>query len=301
MKDKQGMKILLAYDGSECAEAALIDLQRAGLPSQVEARVLSIAEELIPAPASFGGVTTSFRQDELAEQQKALALARQTCARLHGMFPAWELAADAGIGSPGSHLLAYADEWQPDLLVVGSHGRSALGRFFFGNVSQKLVNEARCSVRVARGRVVTPADTPVRLVAGVDGSAGAAAAIAQIAARTWPSGTEIQLVNAAWTLPPVGQTEAAIAMLDLVTRDNERVQQLVNQAAETLRAAGLAVTTTMLEEEPKRLLCAEAERLNADCIFLGAQGMGRLERTLTGSVAAGVAARAHCSVEIVRG
>lgn len=34
------MKILIAYDGSECAEAALDDLQRAGLPQQgVEALV----------------------------------------------------------------------------------------------------------------------------------------------------------------------------------------------------------------------------------------------------------------------
>ena len=28
------MKILIAYDGSECADSALIDLQRAGLPDE---------------------------------------------------------------------------------------------------------------------------------------------------------------------------------------------------------------------------------------------------------------------------
>ena len=43
----------------------------------------------------------------------------------------------------------------PDLIVVGSHGRSALGRFMLGSVSQKVVTEAHCSVRVARGRAQT--------------------------------------------------------------------------------------------------------------------------------------------------
>jgi len=54
------------------------------------------------------------------------------------------------------------------------------------------------------------------------------------------------------------------------------------------------------EEEPKRLLLGEAESWGADCIFVGAKGMGRIERFLLGSVSSAVAARAHCSVEVVR-
>ncbi len=38
------MKILIAYDGSSCAEAALDDLLRAGLPEAGEFRVISVAE-----------------------------------------------------------------------------------------------------------------------------------------------------------------------------------------------------------------------------------------------------------------
>lgn len=301
MNDNKRMKILIAYDGSECAEAALDDLQRAGLPPQAEVLVLTVAEELIPAPASIGGVETSFPQDEFAEQQKALALAQQTSARLQALFPAWQLQAEGRIGSPGSEILARADEWQPNLIVVGSHGRTALGRFFFGSVSQKMVNEARCSVRVARGRTVTPLDTPMRLVVGVDGSAGATAAINEIEARTWPNGSVVRVVNAAWTIPPVAEAEVVGRVLEWAAQENERVQQLLDEAEDKLRAKGFQVSTVVKEQEPKSLLCSEAENMNADCIFVGAKGMGRLERMLTGSVSAGVAARAHCSVEIVRG
>jgi Universal stress protein family len=60
-------------------------------------------------------------------------------------------------------IIEKAGEWGADLIVVGSHGRKALGQFFFGSVSQKVLHEAHCSVRVARGRIEEP-DTPVRLI-----------------------------------------------------------------------------------------------------------------------------------------
>jgi hypothetical protein len=44
------MKILIAYDGSDCAEAALDDLQRAGLPPEAEAQIISVAEVWLPPP-----------------------------------------------------------------------------------------------------------------------------------------------------------------------------------------------------------------------------------------------------------
>ena len=44
------MKILIAYDGSECAEAALDDLSQAGLPGTGEVHILSVAEVWLPPP-----------------------------------------------------------------------------------------------------------------------------------------------------------------------------------------------------------------------------------------------------------
>jgi nucleotide-binding universal stress UspA family protein len=298
-KDRDRMKILIAYDGSECAESAIDDLKRAGLPRRAEAIVLTIAEELFPAPTSIGGVATTFAKSLFEEEKDSLALARRACSRILQLFPGWEIQAESGLGSPGSKIIERADEWLPDLIVVGSHGRTALGQMFFGSVSQKVVNEARCSVRVARGRIVEP-DVPARLIVGVDGSEEADAAVQEIASRDWPNGSQVRIVNSAWSIPPTSDPGTAVNYAEWIAQETERVKAAAEGAAEKLGSAELKVSIVVGEREPKALLCSEAEDLMADCIFVGSRGMGRLERFLIGSVSLGVAARAHCSVEVVR-
>jgi nucleotide-binding universal stress UspA family protein len=299
MEERDRMKILIAYDGSACAESAIDDLKQAGLPRRAEAIVLTIAEELIPAPTSIGGVATAFAKDLLEEQKESLALAERARARIQAIFPGWDIRAEVSFGSPGSEIIARADEWLTDLIVVGSHGRTALGRKLFGSVSQKVVNEAGCSVRLARGRIVE-LDMPARIVVGVDGSEGADAAVEEIASRSWPVGSEVRIVNSAMTIPPALEPGLTVHLAERLARETEGVNKKVESAAGRLRSAGLKVSTVVKEQEPKELLCREAGRFRADCIFVGARGMGRLARFLLGSVSSGVAARAHCSVEVVR-
>jgi nucleotide-binding universal stress UspA family protein len=76
--------------------------------------------------------------------------------------------------------------------------------------------------------------------------------------------------------------------------------EAVEAVAAELRAAGLTATPLVGEGDAKQLLVQEAERWPADCIFLGAKGHSAMERFLLGSVSASVAARARCSVEVVR-
>ena len=53
-------------------------------------------------------------------------------------------------GAPRRVILEEADRWQPDLVVVGSHGYSRWHRFLLGSVSQAVVSHAKCSVEAVR-------------------------------------------------------------------------------------------------------------------------------------------------------
>jgi nucleotide-binding universal stress UspA family protein len=304
------MKILIAYDGSSCAEAALNDLQRAGLPAVAEGRILSVAEVFLPPspdePPVFAeqppAVVERGRAQALQAVEEARSLAMQARDRVLAMFPRWQVQADARADSAAWAVIKEAETWQPDLVVVGSHGRSALGRLVLGSVSHKVVTEACCSVRVARGRDVPP-EAPIRLVIGVDGSAGAVAAVQTMAARTWPSTTEVRLLAALESRMSTGLSPAPPAMAAWVRKDDTDdlawVPRMVEVLGEQLRAAGVTVSSVLKEGDPKRLLIEEAEQWDADTICIGAQGLSGVERFVLGSVSTAVAMRAPCSVEVI--
>jgi nucleotide-binding universal stress UspA family protein len=292
-------KIMIGYDGSPHAEAALADLRRAGLPQKVEALVLSVSEEWMPAPASLGGVATSFPKLESEAEGEALKLAQSAKALLNTLFPGWQVRAEAVTGSPGNVLIWKSAQEKPDLFVVGSQGRTALGRFFFGSVSQKVLHQADCSVRIARANRKDPT-APVRLIVGVDGSPDSDAAVRAIATRHWPTGSEVRVVCGLTVPPPVASAQMVIEIEKWIAGEKTRIAEAAEAAVSQLQEIGLAASYIMKEEDPKRLLCMEAESRDADCIFVGTRGTGWVERTLIGSVSSAVAARAHCSVEVVR-
>jgi nucleotide-binding universal stress UspA family protein len=295
---KERMKILIGYDGSEYSERMIWDLKHAGLPPEADVIVLSVAEHWLAPPTSFGGVDVHFTEVP-DEAENTLAMAQQAQSLISYHFPAWNIKAEAVWGMPASKLIEKADEWMPNLLIVGSHGRSALERFFLGSVSQKVVHEAHCSVRVARGTVKN-VDTPLRVLLAIDGSHGAMAAVDAVVARHWPEGSQARLVNATWTVPPITSSRMVAPIAEWIANENARIKQAMETATAKLQGANLTTSSVIEEEEPKDLICKEAEKWGADSIFLGARGMGTVERLMIGSISSGVAARAHCSVEIVR-
>jgi nucleotide-binding universal stress UspA family protein len=313
------MKILIAYDGSESADTGIDGLQRAGLPIEgVEALVVSVAEVWLPPPPRDEVIDDTFpfqipagvklaRERAARIVEQAQELAERGRMRVRRIFPQWTVSHEAGSGSPAFELLNRAGEWQPQLIIVGSHGHTALGRFVLGSVSQKVLTEAQTSVRVAR-RATGAGASAERVVVGVDGSPGAQAAVHAVAARGWTPGSEVRVIVAqdlmkafpvSLLIPPVRE------FVDDVNNDeNAQAEEIAAEAAGELRAAldeqSVTVSTVVGAGDPKQVIVRHAEEFGADCIFTGATGFSsRIERFILGSVSALVAARARCSVEVV--
>lgn len=312
------MKLLIAYDGSSCSEAAIDDLIKAGLPKDAQAIVLTIAEVWLPQIGAdvffqkylaqigdrdkFGGAA----ENGDANTSEAQTLAVDARKRLEHHFPNWKVEIQTAEGSPAQEILRRAETFEPDLIVVGSHGRSAVNRLILGSISQKVLAAANCSVRVARGKVEL--EQPLaseRIVVGFDGFPGAQAAVNAVAARNWRAGSEVLLVAAADPLAPttIGRFLPPIVEWVEEERKNEqqRIEQLAADAAQILRERNLKTEIAVQTGNPRQILVEQAARWHADSIFVGANAVGgQFERFLLGSVSAAVAARAHCSVEIVR-
>ncbi|MGB9180664.1 MAG: universal stress protein, partial [Pyrinomonadaceae bacterium] len=224
--------------------------------------------------------------------------------RVRKMFPGWDVRSEAFADSPAWAVIRTSDEWKPDLVIVGAQGHTVLGgRLILGSVSQRVLYEARCTVRVAR----TPQnemDAPSRIVIGTDGSPDSEAAVEAVAARTWPIGSEVRVVTVLDTVMPVTPDSAQPTVIRWVEVEDENdcewVREVFEPSAEKLRSAGLNACVVIRKGNPKQALVEEAEEWGADSIFVGAKGTRGIDRLLLGSISAAIAARAHCSVEVVR-
>ena len=310
------MKVLIAYDGSDSADTAIDGLQRAGLPAEnVEALVLSVGEVWLPPPAPDEVVDDVFppglreaRERAAQVMDEAEQLAQRGSKRVRHNFARWQVSHDVRNGSPGFELLQCAREWSADLIVVGSHGRSGLGRFVLGSVSQKVLTETSTSVHIGRPNPGS-GKSGERILIGVDGSPAALAAVRAVAKRNWTDGSEIRIVvaddvfrgNPIWLLiPPVREFFDEVEAEER-TQAEQFAIAAVKELREGLGGRNITVSSVVHAGDPKQVLVKHAEEFGADCIFTGATGFSnRLERVILGSVSAAIAARAHCSVEVVR-
>ena len=292
------MKLLVAYQPGSEGETLATDLRRAGLPDDVDALVLSVADVLLVPPAADAGALPPVVMRARQQAERAIAQAQQAAAdegqRLGAVFPSWRIRTDACADSPAWAIVKTAEALLPDLIVVGSHNHSVLGRLVLGSVAQRVLAEARCSVRIARPTHAAPG-APVRLLVGIDGSAGADAAVYSVARRKWPPASEARLVA---VLDPT--LTGAVAASGVNSDVKAGVGGFVDDAVAMLATAGLLTSTEVSPGDPKRVLVDEAERWGADCIFVGASGLRGFDRFVIGSVSTAVATRARCAVEVVR-
>ncbi len=285
------MRILIAHDGSKYAEEALDDLRRAGLPREAEALVVCVAELWLPPPSSYAIAAGAEPLTPVERNEEALATARRAGERVQSDFPNWSVRAEAYTSSPAGEIIRKADEWKSDLIVIGSHGLSGIERLLLGSVSQKVLHDASCSVRVARAGL-REKDGPARIVIGYDGSEDAEAAVQEVATRSWPANTQVRIVTAIGPFYPVRTAGAEL--------ERSRVRTMQQAVELKLSRAGLSVLSVIGEKDPRLVIVNEAEDWKVDTIFVGTSGHGRLGRIILGSVASAVAARSRCSVEVVR-
>jgi nucleotide-binding universal stress UspA family protein len=294
------MKVLIAYDGTASSEAIFEDLALAGLPGDTEAMILSVGEVWLPPPASAGLFGPITGRSTKANLEKASQNSNAALKRISSLFPTWRLSSAASSGSPAVELIEQADQWKSDLIVLGSHNHTAIGRVLFGSVSQTVVTQASCSVRVARKLVKQGG--PPRILVGVDGSAGAAAAVRSIGMRSWPAGTEVRLVSSIGSAAFMDTSVEAMTPTPEEMDKKQKFARLIQLDLETeLRNKGLSVSSVIDEGDPRQILLEHSKTWMADSIFVGSRGLGRLKRLLLGSVSTVVVARAHCTVEVVRG
>jgi nucleotide-binding universal stress UspA family protein len=142
------MKILLAVDDSRSSQAAIDLVTREMSPKHSEICVLHVVERLLPISYSYIVQVADYE----SAQANRLSEGREFVSRVeHRLSEAgYRVKTEVKVGDARGEILDFAAVWNPDLIVVGSHGREGLDRFLIGSVAETIARHAVCSVLVAR-------------------------------------------------------------------------------------------------------------------------------------------------------
>jgi|KBSSwiS6_1023812.scaffolds.fasta_scaffold37329_2 nucleotide-binding universal stress UspA family protein len=147
-------RILLATDLSAASEGAAVQALELAHDLGAELLIVSVIDA---GSLRLPGNRAALRVDQVRTGREASAQDLVSRGRAMGVqvnFLIWE-------GDAGESIVEAARSEQVDLVVVGSHGRGSVGRFFLGSVSDFVVRHADAPVLVvrARGDVVAEALT----------------------------------------------------------------------------------------------------------------------------------------------
>lgn len=295
------MKVLIAMDGSPESDRVLDEAVARPWPRGTAFSAVNVVDIQLFA-----------RLPELIEDAKREGhrLAKAGVERLSRA--GHETLSEVIVGSPRRSVSEYARGWKADLIMAGSHGHSAIGRFLLGSVAQGILRTAPCSVEIVRSASggAAPSSHPMKILLATDGTDCSTAAAQSMASRPWPDGTVVKVLSVEELVIPDNQMAASSLssvypsslLEELIVQARDHAGSATRTAREVLLREGMKV----LEEhkmpvgEPRAVILDTAKTWGADLIVLGSHGRRGMDRFLLGSASEAVAIHAHCSVEVIR-
>ena len=196
-------------------------------------------------------------------------------------------------GRPASAVLDAATELDSDVILIGSRGLGSTRGRLLGSVSSQVVDHARGSVMVFPARQESSPAHIASVIVGVDGSPGAAPAIA--AGTTLASALDARLVLLTAFESPTALTPPTDLPARL-QRDAERVLATARASV----PADIEVVEQLRAGPPRQMLLAAGERFGPSVLVVGTRGLGGFRGLLLGSTSRSILHDASCPVLVAR-
>ena len=208
-------------------------------------------------------------------------------------------------GSPVDKIIDYTEQDSVDLIIMATHGRGGVTRWWMGSVAEKVICEARPPVLLIRSKIseeneVLKKATFSKILAPVDGSDIGEAALYHAEEIAKETGASIELVQAV-QLP--GAIESGIfgsAGEDKIRAIHEAADSYLGNVAERLREKGIKATCKVVTGDPADEIVKYAEDKKIDLITMSTHGRSGVARWVLGSVADKVLHGAKVPIWLVR-
>ena len=143
-------RILFASDFSKASAKAFTTAVELAKATHADLTILHVLVPFTPVvPEQYIGGTTLDQLNEDARRWSQQQLAKLTAKGKKGGLRVGGLTMT---GDPAEQIVRAARSKRADLIVLGTHGRTGLNRFFVGSVAQRVIASATCPVVTVRGR-----------------------------------------------------------------------------------------------------------------------------------------------------
>jgi nucleotide-binding universal stress UspA family protein len=166
------MKVLLAIDGSPHSQAALEAVASRDWPDGSEVEVLTVVHSKWPLVGDpLFTIASAHAESILDQRHEAPELLDAAVARLRANHSDLQVTTQTLDGVPHDVIVAEAERWHADLIVLGSHGYGRMRRAILGSVAAAVAVEAPCAVEIIRmgqPHVRTPASAGHQVASGAN-------------------------------------------------------------------------------------------------------------------------------------
>jgi len=177
-------------------------------------------------------------------------------------------------------ILEEAEVLNPDLLLMGRHGRTGLSRLLMGSVTARVIGHSPVNVLVVPRGVTLSFQ---KILVGSDGSPGSLVA--------WEEALGI-----------AKKQRSSLIAASVARGDAEVVlaEEILRELAAAAAAQGIAVETLTLKGRPDAALLKTAQEQQVNLIIMGSHGRTGLARLLMGSTTERVIGQSPCPVLVVK-
>jgi len=289
------MKIVFATDGSEHSEAAAQFLSRFHFSPHDEIIVLHVVSE-IPYDDDYHA---QIRHVIKKVAPKILHATQKLLKPLRAQLRSLE---EEGI--PDTTVIQVAEDSGADLIVMGARGLKSIKSFLLGSVTRSVAINSPKPVLVTKP-LVGKTSEKMSVLFATDGSSSSLATAAFLGSLPFPEGTELVLMNVAWSaasdIPERFVMEVDDKIKEHVARaraiEMEASEKIIDQTTPYLGERFTKITGISKGGDPSMEIIDEAVRIHADLIAVGSRGLKGV-RGMLGSVSRRVLGHAHCPVLI---
>ena len=143
-------KILVPVDGSETSTRGLSEAIKIAKVQGSQLRLVHIVNEFILDITYSAGVFPQNLIESLVKTGRSVLDAAESVAKKEGVKVDSVLIESIG-GRAGELIVAQAKAWQPDLIVMGTHGRRGLARIALGSDAEQVLRLSPVPVLLVRG------------------------------------------------------------------------------------------------------------------------------------------------------